>query len=89
MYQLILPGGDTAAVFNYEYRIPIFGPVTLAPFIDAGIDRLTLPSQLGLNADRVTQLNHTLSAVRFRPARLHRARNPDSRAFRPAWSCRY
>jgi outer membrane protein insertion porin family len=56
-YQLILPGGDTATVFNYEYRIPIFGPVTLAPFIDAGIDRLSLPSQLGLNPARVTQLN--------------------------------
>jgi len=56
-YQLILPGGDTSAVFNYEYRIPIFGPVTLAPFLDAGIDRLSLPSQLGLNADRVSQLN--------------------------------
>ncbi|MFL6448841.1 MAG: outer membrane protein assembly factor BamA [Bryobacteraceae bacterium] len=56
-YQLILPGGDTAVVFNYEYRIPIVGPVTLAPFIDAGVDRLTLPSQLGLNADRVNQLN--------------------------------
>jgi outer membrane protein insertion porin family len=57
VYQLILPGGDTAAVFNYEYRIPIVGPVTLAPFLDAGVDRLTLPSQLGLNADRVQQLN--------------------------------
>ena len=56
-YQLILPGGDTAAVVNYEYRIPIVGPVVLAPFIDAGVDRLTLPSQLGLNADRVQQLN--------------------------------
>jgi outer membrane protein insertion porin family len=57
VYQLILPGGDTAAVFNYEYRIPIVGPVTLAPFLDAGVDRLTLPSQLGLNAQRVQQLN--------------------------------
>jgi outer membrane protein insertion porin family len=56
-YQLILPGGDTAAVFNYEYRIPIVGPVTLAPFLDAGIDKLTLPGQLGLNPDRVAQLN--------------------------------
>jgi outer membrane protein insertion porin family len=56
-YQLILPGGDTAAVFNYEYRIPIVGPVTLAPFLDAGIDKLTLPGQLGLNPDRVTELN--------------------------------
>ncbi|MBV9084434.1 MAG: outer membrane protein assembly factor BamA, partial [Acidobacteriaceae bacterium] len=53
-YQLILPGGDTYSVFNYEYRIPIVGPVTLAPFLDAGIDRLTLPSQLGLNPNRVT-----------------------------------
>lgn len=56
-YQFLLPGGDTAAVVNYEYRIPIVGPVTLAPFIDAGMNRLTLPSQLGLNADRVATLN--------------------------------
>jgi outer membrane protein insertion porin family len=56
-YQLVLPGGDTAVVFNYEYRIPIVGPVTLAPFLDAGIDKLTLPSQLGLNQSRVDQLN--------------------------------
>ncbi|MGI9072991.1 MAG: outer membrane protein assembly factor BamA [Bryobacteraceae bacterium] len=56
-YQLIVPGGDTAAVFNYEYRIPIIGPVTLAPFLDAGVDRLSLPSQLGLNPGRVDQLN--------------------------------
>ena len=56
-YQLILPGGDTSAVFNYEYRIPIFGPVTLAPFVDAGIDKLLLPSQLGLNQGQVTNLN--------------------------------
>jgi outer membrane protein insertion porin family len=57
-YQLILPGGDTAVVVNYEYRIPIFGPVTLAPFIDAGVDRLSVPSQLGLNPLEVTNLNN-------------------------------
>ncbi|MGA8026425.1 MAG: outer membrane protein assembly factor BamA [Bryobacteraceae bacterium] len=57
IYQLVVPGGDTASVFNYEYRIPIIGPVTLAPFIDAGVDRLTIPSQLGLNPVRVEQLN--------------------------------
>jgi outer membrane protein insertion porin family len=65
VYQLILPGGDTAAVFNYEYRIPILGPVTLAPFLDAGIDRLSLPSQLGLNPDRVTQLNNIFPQADF------------------------
>ena len=57
VYQLLLPGGDTAAVFNYEYRIPIVGPVTLAPFVDVGVDRLSLPSQLGLDPSRVAQLN--------------------------------
>jgi len=57
IYQLILPGGDTSGVFNYEYRIPIFGPVTLAPFVDAGVDKLLLPSQLGLNPQQVTNLN--------------------------------
>ncbi len=56
-YQLILPGGDTASVVNFEYRIPIIGPVGLAPFVDAGVDRLTLPSQLGLNPGQVTNLN--------------------------------
>jgi outer membrane protein insertion porin family len=56
-YTVIFPGGDTAGVFNFEYRIPIFGPVTLAPFFDAGINRITQASQLGLNQGRVDQLN--------------------------------
>ena len=37
-YQLVTPGGDTALVANFEYRIPIFGPVTLAAFFDAGMN---------------------------------------------------
>ena len=28
-YQAVYPGGDTQVVSNFEYRIPIFGPVTL------------------------------------------------------------
>ena len=64
-YQFILPGGDTYGVFNYEYRIPIFGPVALAPFVDVGIDRLTLPSQLGLNSDRVATLNGLFPQANF------------------------
>ncbi len=64
-YQLILPGGDTYGVFNYEYRIPIVGPVTLAPFVDVGVDRLTLPSQLGLNSDRVNTLNALFPQANF------------------------
>ncbi len=67
VYQLILPGGDTATVFNYEYRIPIVGPITLAPFIDAGMDRLTLPNQLGLNPERVQTLNAEFPQADFNP----------------------
>jgi outer membrane protein insertion porin family len=29
-------GGDTQGLFNFEYRIPITGPFTLAPFLDVG-----------------------------------------------------
>jgi outer membrane protein insertion porin family len=66
-YQFILPGGDLASVFNYEYRIPIVGPVTLAPFVDAGMDRLTLPGQLQLNSDQVNKLNGIFPAADFNP----------------------
>ncbi len=65
IYQLIYPGGDTAAVFNYEYRIPLIGPVTLAPFVDAGIDKLLLPKQLGINPGRVAQLESYFPDVKF------------------------
>jgi outer membrane protein insertion porin family len=57
VYQLTFPGGDTQGVANFEYRIPIFGPVVLAAFFDAGINKISLPSQLKLNPGRVAQLN--------------------------------
>ncbi len=65
IYQPILPGGDTEGVYNFEYRIPIFGPVHLAPFFDVGIDRLSRPGQLGLNADRVSELNALFPQANF------------------------
>jgi outer membrane protein insertion porin family len=33
---MVRVGGDTQAVLNFEYRIPIGGPVTVAPFVDVG-----------------------------------------------------
>jgi outer membrane protein insertion porin family len=57
IYQLVFPGGDTSVVTNFEYRIPIVGPVTLAIFGDAGQDKLSLPGQLKLNPGRVDELN--------------------------------
>ncbi len=57
VFRLIFPGGDTQLIGNAEYRIPIFGPVTLAPFLDLGVNRVTRRSQLNLNPGRVDQLN--------------------------------
>ncbi|HYP08744.1 MAG TPA: outer membrane protein assembly factor BamA [Bryobacteraceae bacterium] len=56
-YQLIFPGGDTQVVTNFEYRIPIFGPVILAAFFDAGLNKISRPGQLRLNPSRVDVLN--------------------------------
>jgi len=64
-YQLIFPGGDTQGVANLEYRIPIFGPVILAAFFDAGINRISLPSQLALNPGRITDLNAAFPSAGF------------------------
>ncbi len=57
IYQLIFPGGDTQLVGNFEYRIPIAGPVTLAAFFDAGVNRVTRMSQLAMKSSRVDELN--------------------------------
>jgi outer membrane protein insertion porin family len=64
-YQLVTPGGDLEGVGNFEYRIPIFGPVILAAFADAGLDRLVLSKQLKLNADRVSQLDTLFPEAAF------------------------
>ncbi|MGA8618289.1 MAG: outer membrane protein assembly factor BamA [Candidatus Sulfotelmatobacter sp.] len=44
--QIVFPGGDLSIVTNFEYRITIYGPVALAPFMDAGIDPIVRRSQL-------------------------------------------
>jgi outer membrane protein insertion porin family len=56
-YQLITPGGDTQLLANFEYRIPIIGPVILAPFFDAGVDKILRTNQLTLDPTRVGDLN--------------------------------
>jgi len=49
IYTPIYPGGDTQAVFNFEYRVPIAGPVTLAYFVDLGTNFIAYPGQLKIN----------------------------------------
>lgn len=65
IYQLVFPGGDTSVVTNVEYRIPIIGPLYLAPFFDAGADRLVYTSQLKLNPAAVETLNEEFPQARF------------------------
>jgi outer membrane protein insertion porin family len=57
VYQLIFPGGDTQLVGNFEYRIPIVGPVTLAAFMDAGVNKILRSNQLVMDQARIDTLN--------------------------------
>jgi outer membrane protein insertion porin family len=65
IYQLITPGGDWQSVANFEYRIPIAGPVTLAAFFDAGLNRILMPGQLTMDPTRVSQLNDEFPQAGF------------------------
>jgi len=64
-YQLITPGGDTTAIGNFEYRIPIVGPVTAAIFADAGLNRILRPSQLVMVQSQVDNLNAQFPQAAF------------------------
>jgi outer membrane protein insertion porin family len=57
---ITLPGGDTEVFGNFEYRIHVVGPVTLAPFVDVGMDFVSLDSQLKVATPSLTQLNSTV-----------------------------
>ncbi|MDW8129369.1 MAG: outer membrane protein assembly factor BamA [Bryobacterales bacterium] len=65
IYQMIFPGGDAQGVGNFEYRIPIVGPVNLAIFFDAGLNKILRPSQLTLNPDRLAELNSKFPQAGF------------------------
>jgi outer membrane protein insertion porin family len=64
-YQLITPGGDAQTVGNFEYRIPIAGPVTLALFADGGMNKILRPSQLTMEPSRVNDLNNQFPQAGF------------------------
>jgi outer membrane protein insertion porin family len=64
-YQLITPGGDAQTVTNFEYRIPIAGPVTLAFFADTGINKILRSSQLTMDPSRITDLTNQFPQAGF------------------------
>lgn len=65
IYRLVQPGGDSRLVYNLEYRIKIFGPVTLAPFMDVGFNKIFFKDQVRLNPGRVDELNGTFPQAGF------------------------
>ncbi|MBZ2184834.1 MAG: outer membrane protein assembly factor BamA [Bryobacter sp.] len=65
VYQIIYPGGDTQGVGNFEYRIPIFGPVVLAAFADIGVNRISMARGLNLNPGRIAELNGSFPQAGF------------------------
>jgi outer membrane protein insertion porin family len=76
----VTPGGDTQLVTNFEYRIPIFGPVTLAAFFDAGVNKLAYFNQLKLNPDRVNTLNAQFPEAAFKDRAVLAKGTQDTRA---------
>lgn len=57
VFRLNFPGGDSRFVYNFEYRIKLFGPVVLAPFWDIGFNKILLKNQVRLNPGRAAELN--------------------------------
>jgi outer membrane protein insertion porin family len=54
---IVQPGGDLNSFGNVEYRITIVGPVTLAPFMDIGVDPIIRQSQLRINSGQLSDIN--------------------------------
>jgi outer membrane protein insertion porin family len=50
------PGGDTQAVGNFEYRVPIVGPVSAALFFDVGLNGILKRQQLQIDPTGLRQL---------------------------------
>jgi outer membrane protein insertion porin family len=58
-YRIAFPGGDTNLITNFEYRVPIVGPVSVAAFNDFGLNFIGNPSQLRITSTQTNTLNAT------------------------------
>jgi outer membrane protein insertion porin family len=63
--RITFPGGDTNFVGNFEYRIPLFGPVTFALFADVGINMAWKRDELQLTDHRLTELTTAFPSTDF------------------------
>ena len=62
-YQISFPGGDTQAVANFEYRIPIAPHVSTSLFADFGATGAIRHNQLQLNSTDLTSLQSQFPAT--------------------------
>ena len=53
---VISVGGDTFGLINFEYRIPIAGPLSMAAFYDYGINRVSDMSAMGTQGPNTLEL---------------------------------
>jgi outer membrane protein insertion porin family len=64
-YTIVYPGGDTQAIANAEYRLPLAGPVSMSLFFDAGINGVLRKSQLRLDSAGLSQLRSEFPNTSF------------------------
>ncbi|MGA8075564.1 MAG: BamA/TamA family outer membrane protein, partial [Candidatus Acidiferrales bacterium] len=69
-YVATRPGGDAQAIGNFEYRIPIAGPVTLALFTDVGMNGIVRRSQLQLAPSTLSLFQQQYPNVDFPNAQV-------------------
>ncbi|MFZ0804246.1 MAG: outer membrane protein assembly factor BamA [Terriglobales bacterium] len=58
--QIVFPGGDLSLIGNLEYRITIAGPVSVAPFMDVGVEPILRNSELKISSAEQQLLNTTV-----------------------------
>jgi len=62
-YTITFPGADLQSVANFEYRIPIAGPVAMTLFSDFGTDGILNKSALKLDPTGVDNINQQFPLV--------------------------
>jgi outer membrane protein insertion porin family len=62
-YTITFPGADLQGVTNFEYRIPIAGPVSMTLFIDLGTDGILNKNALKLDPTGVANINQQFPLV--------------------------
>jgi outer membrane protein insertion porin family len=62
-YTITFPGADLQGVTNFEYRIPIAGPVSMTLFNDIGTDGILNKSALKLDPTGVANINQQFPLV--------------------------